>query len=561
MRSWKRRMLSLLLLACLAWTSCGKNGSDSGAPPAAGDPNALTLVFAYGSEKEAWIKQATATFNGQRNKAPSGKLIVVDAIPMGSGESVDDVLAGRRQAHLVSPASGVFVTLGNAQSRAQTGRDLVGPTQNLVLSPVVIALWRPMAEALGWGTKPIGWADIAAVAENPQGWAAYGHPEWGTFKFGHTHPEYSNSGLIYLIAGAYGAAAKQAGLTLADVRAPVTAKHVSALERSVVHYGSSTGFFATKMFANDPGYLSAAVLYESNVVDSYDPKYASKPFPVVAVYPKEGTFWSDHPIAVVDREWVTDDHRAAAKTYVDFLLGREQQTKALAFGFRPGDPAVAVGAPIDAAHGVDPVEPKTTLEVPPADVVAALVEVWRANKRATNVTLVIDTSGSMKAENKMENAKAGALEFVKLLTRGDTVSVLAFNFAPSWVARDVPLATGRAAVERAISGLFANGGTALYDATIAAYGSMSDHRDQSKISAIVVLSDGADTDSSAALEQILGQIRFDGERRPVRVFTIGYGKEARRDVLERIADATQARYFDGKPEDIRVVFREISTFF
>jgi hypothetical protein len=26
------------------------------------------------------------------------------------------------------------------------------------------------------------------------------------------------------------------------------------------------------------------------------------PFPLVAIYPKEGTFWSDHPIGIVERE-------------------------------------------------------------------------------------------------------------------------------------------------------------------------------------------------------------------------------------------------------------------
>ena len=139
---------------------------------------------------------------------------------MGSGESIDAILSGRLQAHLASPASAAFITLGNAQSRAKTGKDLIGSTDNLVLSPVVIAMWKPMAEALGWGKKPVGWADILALARDPEGWKTYGFPQWGQFKFGHTHPEYSNSGLISLIAEVYAAAGKTKGLTLADLNEP-----------------------------------------------------------------------------------------------------------------------------------------------------------------------------------------------------------------------------------------------------------------------------------------------------------------------------------------------------
>ena len=148
----------------------------------------VRLTFTYGSEKRAWINDVTKAFNDSAHKTAGGKSVFVEAVAQGSGECIDDILSGRRQADLTSPASMAFVKLGNADSRAKTGQDLLGPTENLVLSPVVIAMWKPMAEALGWGAKPVGWAEILALAKNPTGWAAYGHPEWGRFKFGHTHP-------------------------------------------------------------------------------------------------------------------------------------------------------------------------------------------------------------------------------------------------------------------------------------------------------------------------------------------------------------------------------------
>jgi Ca-activated chloride channel family protein len=206
-------------------------------------------------------------------------------------------------------------------------------------------MWKPMAEAIGYGKKPIGWADILALARSDRGWAQYGFPQWGQFKFGHTHPEYSNSGLISVIAEVYAANKKTSNLTLQDVQNPRTADFVRGVEHSVVHYGSSTGFFGRKMFEAGPQYLSAAVLYESMVIESYSQNLQ---FPVVAIYPKEGTFWSDHPIGVVNRDWVTPAHKEAAQIYIKYLLARPQQERAMSFGFRPGAVDVPLASPIDA---------------------------------------------------------------------------------------------------------------------------------------------------------------------------------------------------------------------
>src|SRR4029078_10691749 len=130
-------------------------------------------------------------------------------------------------------------------------------------------------------------------------------------------------------------------------------------------YGSSTGFFGRKMFANGPEYLSAAVLYENMVAESYTDKYKnSLPFPVVAIYPKEGTFLSDHPIGVVEREWVTPAHRQAAGKYIAYLLKKPQQEKALKYGSRPGLESVELTAPITKEFGVDPSQPRGELQMP-----------------------------------------------------------------------------------------------------------------------------------------------------------------------------------------------------
>jgi Ca-activated chloride channel family protein len=545
----------LLLPAC-------KSKSPSEAELSAPSTDKLELVFTYGSEKEKWISEVTREFNQGDHRTGSGKRIYVRAIPMGSGEAIDEVMEGRRQPHLISPASAAFIKLGNAQSQTRYGKDLIASTDNLVLSPVVIAMWKPMAEALGWGKNPIGWSDILALARSAKGWEEHGYPQWGGFKFGHTHPQFSNSGLISLFAEVYAASGKTAGLTVADVNKPHTADFLSGIEKSVVHYGSSTGFFGRQMFSTGPQFLSAAVLYENMVIESYS--QSNLPFPVVAIYPKEGTFWSDHPIGIVERDWVTAEHREAAKAYIQYLLQRPQQEKAIAYGFRPGAVDVPLASPIDEAHGVDPKEPKTTLEVPSVPVIDAILNLWQRKKKAANVVLVMDTSGSMNEDRKIQSAREGAKQLVNLLSDNDRLSLLPFNSKFAWAGQNLPIRTGRDELSRTIDSLFAQSGTALYDSIDAAYQyllTQTREGEADSILSVVVLTDGDDTESKMHLNELMDRIRYDGELHKIHVFTIAYGKDAKKDVLSQIAEGTQAKSYEGTPENIVGVFKDISTFF
>jgi len=518
----------------------------------------VELVFTYGSEKEKWIEEVTNTFNKQKFKTQEGQRIKVKAIPMGSGEAMKELLEGQREAHLVSPASAAFIELYNARSEDKVGKPLVGETKELVLSPVVIAMWKPMAEALGWGSQPIGWADILKMAKNPKGWAEYGYPQWGKFKWGHTHPQYSNSGLISLLAEAYAATGKNRNLKLKDIRNPATGDYIQEIEQAVVHYGRSTGFFGRKMFANGPGFLSAVVMYENMVIESYSKH--NLPFPIVAIYPKEGTFWSDHPVAIVERDWVTEAHREAAQIYIDYLLAKPQQALASKYGFRPSDVNIPLEAPFDSAHGVDANQPQTVLKVPSAKVIEAILKLWQERKKHANVVLVMDVSGSMKQGNRIGHAREGAAKLLSVMGDADKFSLLAFNHEVHWISQDLKLKEQRSLAEKQVNTLIANGGTALYDAVASAYEHLSKNLQPDKIAAIVVLSDGADRNSELSLEKLEKLVEL-GENSPIRIFPIGYGKGAELKVLSRIADATQTKAYKGETKDIEKIFRDISTFF
>ena len=412
--------------------------------------------------------------------------------------------------------------------------------------------------------KPLGWADIAQLATSPDGWAGYGFPEWGSFKLGHTHPNYSNSGLLSVIAEAYAGAGKQRGLTVDDVHDPDVKTFMAEVESSIIHYGESTGFFATRMFERGPSYLSAAVLYENLVVEQQTKALNNEvaQIPVVAIYPKEGTFWSNHPYIILNAPWVTDEQREAAQLFEAFLLDKPQQLQAMAYGFRPADQTIALSSPLDTRHGVDPRQPQTVLEVPSAEVITAIQEVWRKEaKKPVDLVVVMDISGSMKGE-KINAARKSLLDFVNLLDDRDRLQVILFSDQITTLTPLSPLGEKREDVLRRISGITEGGNTSLYDAIETAYEALHAEGDPAHIRGIVVLTDGRDNTSRLPLDQLLqkvGDLSEGGSA--VKVFTIGFGADFDKHILVQIAEATGAKQYDSDPKTIQKVYTEIATFF
>lgn len=553
-----RTVIGILVMFTMLLTACESGGIGLVSKK-------VTVTMVYGSEKEAWLVPLIEEFNQQRNKTEAGSVIVIEATPMGSIESGDAIVEQLIQPTVWSPASSAYVPVTDANWRRDHGENLVEGTPNdLVLSPVVIAMWRPMAEALGWPDKALGWSDIAELSISDEGWAAYDYPEWGAFKFGHTAPNRSNSGIISVIAEAYAGADKQRGLTMADLESEEVREFMAAVESSIIHYGSSTGFFARRMFERGPSYLSAAVMYE-NLVAAQEAKRLSNEvsqLPVVAIYPKEGTFWSNHPYIILNAPWVTDEQREAAEVFEDFLLAEAQQIRAIEDGFRPADPAIPLSSPIDTQHGVDPQQPQTVLEVPEGEVVAGVLDLWRTEvKKPVDLVVVMDVSGSMEGE-KINAARSSLIEFVKLLEDRDRLEIILFSDELLVLTPLSELGGKRADVLTRVSGIIEGGDTRLYDAIQMAYDELETQGDPKHIRAIVALTDGNDTASQIYLDQLMtsvGDLSEGGNA--TKVFTIAFGNNADESVLERIAETTGAKQYESDPDTIREVYADIATFF
>ena len=567
----KRGQLAILLLAVLAVAAiafAGGGGDDdvgggtstreSGDAPAKAPADALRVTFPYSPEKEPLLKPLIERFNASRTEA-AGKVVFVEGRSESSGVTEQRVAQGRDQPVAWSPASSLWGRLLNFEA----DKPLV-PDENpsIVRTPLVIAMWEPMTKALGYPRKPLGFDDIVKLARSKAGWADYGLPEYGAFKLVHTNPDYSTSGLSAVVAEYYAATGKKEGLRPEDITGKAR-DTVRAIERSIVHYGDITPFIAEQMRKGGLGYASAVAMEEATLLD-FNAKRGDLP-KLVAIYPEEGTFFSDSPFIVLDADWVTPELREGALAFQRFLAQEITPEVAARGGFRPADLEAEPAPPITAANGVDPKQPKRELGLPEPRVLALLKKTWREDRKPANVLLVLDTSGSMAEEARLDNAKQGLEVFLAQVAPQDRVGLTTFSDQITPLVPVGAFEQNRQKLRSTVQRLIADGGTAFYDAAAEGYATVRDLAGRGdRINAVVLLTDGEDTDSQRDVEDVVRELGGQGDSATqVRVFTIAYsaGAAGAKDALEKIADASGGNSYPGDPENIEAVYRSISSFF
>ncbi|MDP9303818.1 MAG: substrate-binding and VWA domain-containing protein [Actinomycetota bacterium] len=550
------RLLVIVLAAAVVGVAAYQSRDRLG--PLHREGNALRITFAYSPNQEDLLVPLIRKFNHERHRSGS-RVLKVEGESIPSGDAEGKIAARQYRPTIWSPASSLWGRLLNFQVRRNWVAD---ENPSFARTPLVIALWKPEAEALGWPDRPIGFDVILKLARSRTGWAAYGLPTFGRFKLGHTNPDFSTSGLSFVAAQYYNATGKREGLTVGDVRRGDVRAKVRQIQQSIVHYGDTSAFFLEELKQHGAGYVSAVAMEEVTLLD-YNRTRPKGSMPLVAVYPAEGTFDFDNPLIALRAPWVNARQREAAKTFERWLLPRVTAELAARYGYRPGDPASPASAPIDRAHLVDPQQPRYVLSLPEPRVLATIKSAWHEDRKAANVGIVVDTSGSMNEERKLTQAREGLKVFLRQFSPRDRVGLVTFSTTAYTVVPIGEVRANRSALQSAVANLTAAGGTAVYDATARGVDLVAALRDSTRINAVVVLTDGEDNESqltSKELETRLEQ-RAEDQEQNIRVFTIAYGGHANNDVLEDIAAASGGQAYEGDPEQIAGVYRQISSFF
>ncbi len=598
------RVIALAAVCSVVAGACG--GGDDSSSATTVDPRrdeCITVDTAVSSEKVELLTDLAESFNSSDQATVDGECIYVEVRSKASGgaatalaEGWDEASDGPRPV-IWSPAASSWGTILN-QRLSEAGDEPMAPEDPtpFMLTPLVIAMPEPMAEALGYPDQPIGWRQILDLATSETGWADYGHPEWGQFKLGKTNPNYSTSGLSALIAQTYAATGTTSGLSTEDLANPTVVQYGTDIESSVVHYGDITMTFLNNWFRADRRgtaltYASAVAVEEKSVIDynsgnpdgvlSQGEEPREPRTPLVAIYPTEGTLYSDNPFFILDADWVSSEQRRAAEKFQAFVQQPENQERVLEYGFRPGNPAVRVGAPIEAANGVDPSQPSTLLEVPSGQVMQGLLDAWAVQRKGARVLMVLDVSGSMgepadpddpNGPTKLDLAKKAVIEGLDDFKSDDLVGLRVFttdgndNPVVTDLSPIAPIGAQRESLIRQVDSLIPLSGTPLYQVTQDSYDQMLETYDPDLINAVILLTDGQNDDGSPSddarqFADLLADVKnnSDGESaRNVRIFTLAYGTGTDPVELRQIAEASNAAaYQAGDATTINKVFAAV----
>ncbi|HSH05545.1 MAG TPA: VWA domain-containing protein [Anaerolineae bacterium] len=548
--------------------SVGSSSSDNSAN-SSNNPNVLVLDVASSSTKQNWLNEMVADFNGAGLTTATGKRIQVAVSHVSSGGSKDGILAGDIEPVAWSPGSTSWVTQLNEGWELRTNQPIASEAcQDTIYTPLGVAMWRPMAEVLGWPDQPVSWEMLIDLAADPDGWGSYGRPEWGQFRFGHSHPQYSNAGMLTMTSLAYGITGKTSNLMPEELYAPEVEAALREIEQNTSKYGRITTDLLALMASEGPAYLHGVATFESDTVETNLTRANELAFPLAFIFPAEGTFWGSHPYCILDNaEWVSDEEVEAAEIFRDYMLADEQQALAAAHLLRPLEGEPPADGLLQLANGTDPrvtAETVPPLAEPDGALGEAVIDLFMRTKRKATIILVLDTSGSMQGQ-KMQTARTATAGFLERLDANDEVGVLLFNTRVTTLSPVQRVADVNEQLRDRVLGLVADGNTALYDATCQAVLMASEMQEEdlatgeSRLYGVVVLSDGEDTAGTVSETQMFTTcLPRNAEADGIKVFPIAFGDEANEDVLARMARVTGGKWFKATPETIESVYFSIS---
>ena len=182
-----------------------------------------------------------------------------------------------------------------------------------------------------------------------------------------------------------------------------------------------------------------------------------------------------------------------------------------------------------------------------------------AERKPVHLVYLVDTSGSMQAEDKIGLAKKSLRLLTASLRPGDTVALC--TYAGS--VREVLAPTGLEQRERilsAIEELSAGGSTAMSSGIDLAYQLASRTRVAGHVNRVVVLSDGDANVGPTSHEEILRTIRAH-RAQGITLSTVGFGMGNYKDtMMEQLADSGDGNYsyVDSEAEARKLFSDEVS---
>ncbi|MBU1023301.1 von Willebrand factor type A domain-containing protein [bacterium] len=173
------------------------------------------------------------------------------------------------------------------------------------------------------------------------------------------------------------------------------------------------------------------------------------------------------------------------------------------------------------------------------------------NRKPANLVFVVDVSGSMAREERLEQVKRSLRTLAESLKQDDRVALVVYGSTGQVIS---DLTSNRDSIFRAIDQLRTGGSTNAGEGLRLAYDIADRGYDSKKINRIILCSDGVANTGITDADRIIDQIKSEA-RKGITLTTIGFGMGNYNDVLmEKLANHGDGSYFyiDNQQEADRV---------
>jgi Ca-activated chloride channel family protein len=471
--------------------------------------------------------------------------------------------------HVWVPASTAWAQKAAASDTAEPLIPDLRPS--IARTPTVIAMPEPMAAELDWPDTrlepeaDVRWESLLEeFSEDDQGWARFGRPEWGAFRFGMSNPSRDTAGLLALTAILD---ADETGDTDNQELENAFRLH-RLLSPELYHESTEQLLNALREIDSEAAgeaaltHVSAFPALEQDVL-AYNRGNPS--VPLAAIYPTNGNIEADHPYLVLNAEWVDAPTREVAERFLGFVRSAGPQQALREAGFRGTNREA--GTDFTEQFGLVPQLVALPRAVLVPDSVTLAIDRWTALTRTSNVLVAFDVSGSMlreipgTGETRLQRATLAAAEALRLFTDGDQVGLWEFSTAldgeldyrslvPLGQLGDI-MEDGRDRREhtlQAIDNLAPLSDTGLYNTIAAAYDAVLGNYDPEASNMVVVITDGEDDTGGRpgiSLDELMAHLSETGDAdQRVQVVSVAFGDEPDFEVLQQISESTggQAYY-------------------
>ncbi|WZO96810.1 vWA domain-containing protein [Isosphaeraceae bacterium EP7] len=187
------------------------------------------------------------------------------------------------------------------------------------------------------------------------------------------------------------------------------------------------------------------------------------------------------------------------------------------------------------------------LEVPVLEFEAPI----STERKPTTIVLVVDHSGSMGHESRIDGMKRAVGTFLEGLPAGSRVAVVAFSTEVRVVC---PFTTDFKAVKASVDELEPFGATSFFDAVDRAVELLGDETGRR---AVLALTDGIDTSSTRRPESVVERARKFGL--PVHTLGLGDERQIAVDLLKAISEETRGQaYLARQVDQLKSIYEELA---